>query len=41
LHKAFPESKLLIIPDAGHAYDEPGILNALISATDEARSFKY
>ena len=41
LHKAFPESKLLIIPDAGHAYDEPGILNALVSATDEAREIKY
>lgn len=41
LHKAFPESKLLIIPDAGHAYDEPGILNALLSATDEAREIKY
>jgi len=36
LHKAFPEAKLSIIPDAGHAYDEPGILNALIEATQEA-----
>lgn len=34
LHQAFPESRLQIIPDAGHAYDEPGILDALISATD-------
>lgn len=41
LHKAFPESKLQIIPDAGHAYDEPGILNALISATNAARELKY
>lgn len=36
LHKAFPESKLQIIPDAGHAYDEPGILEALLNATNEA-----
>ncbi len=36
LHKAFPEAKMQIIPDAGHAYDEPGILNALLNAVDEA-----
>lgn len=34
LHKAWPEAKLEIIPDAGHTASEPGILNALISATD-------
>ena len=34
LHQAFPEATLHIIPDAGHAYDEPGILNALIEATE-------
>ena len=34
LHKAWPESELHIIPDAGHASYEPGILSALINATD-------
>lgn len=34
LHKAWPEAKLEIIPDAGHASGEPGIMDALIRATD-------
>lgn len=34
LHRAWPEADLRIIDDAGHAFDEPGILDALISATD-------
>jgi proline iminopeptidase len=34
LHKAWPGSELIMVPDAGHAYDEPGILKALIEATD-------
>jgi len=34
LHKAWPESKLQIIADAGHASTQPGILSALIEATD-------
>lgn len=34
LHRAWPEAKLEIIPDAGHAATEPGILDALIRATD-------
>ncbi len=34
LHKAWPEAELVMIPDAGHAFDEPGILDALITATD-------
>ena len=34
LHRALPNAELHMIPDAGHAYDEPGILNALISATE-------
>jgi proline iminopeptidase len=33
LHKAFPEAKLHIIPDAGHAQFEPGILDALGNLT--------
>ncbi len=34
LHRAWPEADLRIIPDAGHASSEPGILDALIRATD-------
>jgi len=34
LHRAWPEAELLMIPDAGHAFDEPGILDALLAATD-------
>lgn len=34
LHKAFPEAQFQLIPDAGHAFNEPGILAALIKATD-------
>ncbi|MCU1395850.1 MAG: prolyl aminopeptidase [Ilumatobacteraceae bacterium] len=34
LHRAWPEADLVMVPDAGHAYDEPGILAALIAATD-------
>ncbi len=40
LHKVMPHAKLQIIPDAGHAYDEPGILNALLEATDELAKIK-
>ncbi|NCT92261.1 prolyl aminopeptidase [Cellulomonas sp. APG4] len=34
LHRALPGSELVLVPDAGHAYDEPGTLDALITATD-------
>lgn len=34
LHQAWPEADFTIVPDAGHAFDEPGILAALIDATD-------
>ena len=34
LHKAWPEAELHIIPDAGHGFDEPGILDQLLRATD-------
>jgi len=33
LHRAWPEAKLEIVPDAGHSASEPGIVNALIQAT--------
>ena len=35
LHKAWPESELNIIADAGHAVSEPGITQRLIEITDE------
>ena len=38
LHKAWPESKLEIIPDAGHAASEPGIRDALMRASDAFRT---
>ena len=34
LHRAWPEAQLTMVPDAGHAFDEPGTLDALIEATD-------
>ncbi len=34
LHKAWPEAKFEVIPDAGHAASEVGITDALIRATD-------
>lgn len=34
LHTVWPEAELRIIQDAGHSYEEPGILDALIEATD-------
>ena len=37
LHQAWPESKLVIVPDAGHSANEPGITSALIEATDGFR----
>ncbi|MEN8170641.1 MAG: prolyl aminopeptidase [Pseudomonadota bacterium] len=35
LSQAWPEAKLKIIGDAGHAASEPGIINALMQATDD------
>jgi proline iminopeptidase len=34
LHKAWPGSRLIMVPDAGHAATEPGILHHLVGATD-------
>ena len=36
LKSAWPESKFEIVWDAGHASTEPGIIDALLRATDEA-----
>jgi proline iminopeptidase len=34
LHQAWPESEFVVIPDAGHSMSEPGIMSALLEATD-------
>lgn len=34
LHQAWPEAEFIVVPDAGHSMSEPGILSALIKATD-------
>jgi proline iminopeptidase len=40
LHRAWPEAELRIIPDAGHSAGEPGIISALVDATDGFRGKK-
>jgi proline iminopeptidase len=37
LHRVWPEAKLRIVPDAGHAALEPGTLHELVTATDAFR----
>ena len=37
LHRAWPEADLRIIADAGHSATEPGIVSALVEATDRFR----
>jgi proline iminopeptidase len=34
LHKAWPQAEFHLVDDAGHAFDEPGILEHLLAATD-------
>lgn len=38
LHKAWPEAELNFVPDGGHLYNEPGVLDGLIRATDRFAS---
>ena len=33
LHNALPQAEFIVVPDAGHAYDEPGIAEALVRST--------
>jgi proline iminopeptidase len=35
LHLAWPEAQYVVVPDAGHSADEPGIASALVAATEE------
>ena len=34
LHRAWQKAQYIIVPDAGHSVSEPGIINALVEATD-------
>jgi proline iminopeptidase len=35
LHRAWPQAQFHLVEGAGHAYNEPGILHRLITATDQ------
>ena len=37
LHEVWPESSLVIVPDAGHSSHEPGITKELVAATNRIR----
>ena len=34
LHKAWPEARFVVVPDAGHTHTEPGIIQEVVTATD-------
>jgi proline iminopeptidase len=34
LYRAWPAADLVVVDEAGHAYDHPGITEALVGATD-------
>jgi proline iminopeptidase len=38
LHAAWPGSRLVLVPAAGHSADEPGIVSALVDATEEFKT---
>jgi proline iminopeptidase len=38
LHKALPQSEFIVVPDAGHSMTEPGIMTALLDASDRFAS---
>lgn len=40
VHQRWPASKLIIVPDAGHMFTEPGIRDALLNTMDELKSVK-
>ena len=35
LHRAWPQAAFHLVPDAGHAFSEPGILDRLLRTTDD------
>jgi proline iminopeptidase len=40
LHRAWPGSRLVVVPDAGHSAFEPGNASALVDATDRYRGIE-
>jgi len=38
LHKVWPEAEFRVVPDAGHAMSEPGIVHELIAATERFKT---
>ncbi len=38
LHRAWPQAEFHLVPDAGHAFDHPGILRKLVESTDRFAS---
>jgi proline iminopeptidase len=38
LHKALPQAEFIVVPDAGHSMTEPGIMTALLDASDRFAS---
>jgi len=40
LHKAWPEAKFEVVATAGHAVDEPGIIDALIRSTESFKNLR-
>jgi proline iminopeptidase len=38
LHRVWPEAELNIVQDAGHAMTEPGIVDALVTATEKFKT---
>ncbi|MGV6801334.1 MAG: prolyl aminopeptidase [bacterium] len=38
LHKSWPASELVVVNDAGHAASEPGIITALVAATEKFKT---
>ena len=40
LHRAWPESKLVMVPDGGHSALEPGISRALVAATEQMKGMR-
>ncbi|MCO5559481.1 hypothetical protein L7F22_013081 [Adiantum nelumboides] len=39
LHKAWPEAKLQVVPNAGHSADDPGITAELVAATESFKEY--
>src|SRR6266568_4385003 len=41
LHRAWPQAEFQIVPDAGHSAWEPGILGALVEATERFQTYAF